>query len=162
YSLPLLVLASLLAAALLDELYTRSHRAMMRGALLVVILVLSVFALGRAIELTLLLRDDSRHQAEVWMQAHVPDGARGEIYQKPTYLPRFPPRLQVSFIEMPQRSLEQFQQRQPDFVVLSSASRKTTTHIWNPDWRKTRTVLLAVPEATRFIAALKKGALGYH
>jgi 4-amino-4-deoxy-L-arabinose transferase-like glycosyltransferase len=162
YSLPLLVLAALLAAAFLDELRVRSHRAVMRRTVFVVILLLSALGLSRAVELTLLLRNDSRHQAELWMKAHVPDGARGEMYQKPTYLPRFPRRLQVNFIEMPQRSIEHFEQRRPDFVVLSSASRKTTSHIWNPDWRTTRTVLLEVPEAMRFMAALKNGSLGYH
>lgn len=162
YSLPVVVLAAITAAVLLDELRVRSRPGAVRSAVLVATVLLSALSLSRAIELTLLLRDDSRHQAEVWMKTHVPDGARGETYQKPTYLPRFPRRLQVSFIEMPQRTVDQFQQRQPDFIVLSSASRRTTTHIWNPDWRKTRTVLLAVPEAVRFIGALKKGTLGYH
>jgi 4-amino-4-deoxy-L-arabinose transferase-like glycosyltransferase len=162
YSLPIVVLAALPAAALLDELRIRSRPGAVRTSLVVATLLLAALGLSRAIELTLLLRNDSRRQAEAWMTAHVPDGTRGEIYQKLTYLPRFPRRLHVTFIEMPQRSVEQFEQRQPDFVVLSSASRKTATHIWNPDWRTTQTVLLAVPEATRFIGALRKGGLGYH
>ena len=84
YSLPLVVLAALPAAALLDELRIRSHRRFVRATVLIVILGLGGLALSRAVELTLLLRNDSRRQAEVWMKAHLPDGARGEIYQKPT------------------------------------------------------------------------------
>jgi 4-amino-4-deoxy-L-arabinose transferase-like glycosyltransferase len=162
YSLPFLLPAATVAAALLDALRTRPRHAALRGGAAVLIVGLGVLALGRGIELDLLLRGDARHQAETWMRAHVPDGARGEIYQKPTYLPRFPRRLQVNYIAMEQRSVEEFQQRRPDYVVLSSASRKSISHIWNPDWRTTRTLLLEVPDAARFVAALRDGSLGYH
>ena len=63
---------------------------------------------------------------------------------------------------MPQRSIEQFQQRQPDFVMLSSASRKSVSEIKNPDWRTNRELLVAVPEATQFVKALQNDSLGYH
>ena len=162
YSLPFLVVAALLAAALLDGLHRRARQAVVRGSAAALILALGVLALGRGIELDLLLRGDSRHQAEAWMRTHLPDGARGEVYQKPTYLPRFPRRLQVNYVAMEQRSVADFQSRRPDFVVLSSASLKSISHIWNPDWRTTRTMLLEVPNASQFVVALRGGALGYH
>jgi hypothetical protein len=108
-----------------------------------------------------LLVTDSRYQAERWMAEHLPAGGRGEFYQKPVYLPRFDSRWNVAAVPIAERSVEGVRARRPDFVVLSSASRRSITHIWNPDWRTTRSLLAPRPQAIRFLAALEKGELGY-
>ncbi|MFI5396487.1 MAG: ArnT family glycosyltransferase [Candidatus Binatia bacterium] len=162
YCMPLFVVAVIPAAAfLMQELGRHAQRKLMRLGVLSVIGALSLLGVARGIELTLLLRNDSRRQAERWIQAHLSDGARGETYQKPTYLPRFARRLNVSFIEMPQRSIAEFRKRQPDFVVVSSASHDTISQVWNPDWQKTRTFALPVADAAQFVEALELGTLGY-
>jgi hypothetical protein len=62
---------------------------------------------------------------------------------------------------MPGRTIAAVRERGPDFIVISSASRRSITHIWNPDWRETRSLLLPAPEAVRLFAALQSGDLGY-
>jgi hypothetical protein len=84
-----------------------------------------------------------------------------EAYQKDTYLPRFRTGLELVNVPIEERTIRSFMARRPDFVVQSSASRMSITHIWNPDWRDTRELLKPVPGASELLAALESGALGY-
>ncbi len=161
YLLPLLVVAAVLAALLIEQLDARMPTKVARIAVRGVVLTLALLALARAIELDLLLETDARYQAEAWLEEHLPVGASGEVYQKPTYLPRFRKRWPVSLVPMEARTVHGIREREPDFIVLSSISRRSMFSVWNPDWRSTRTLLLREPEAARMIEAIENGSLGY-
>lgn len=161
YAMPFILLLVLLAAGLLGQMLDRSSK--LRWNRLAVALTVFVcgLSLARGIELNLLLRNDSRYQAERWLEAHVPSGARGEIYQKTTYLPRVGPPLSFSAVPIRQRSVAKLEERRPDFIVLSSASWDSISHIWNPDWRTNQQLLKPIPEAVQLLDELSGGKLPY-
>jgi len=161
YLLPLIVVAAVLASGLLARLYAGAGHGWGRAAVLAVCCLLAAVSLARAFELHWLLHTDSRYQAERWMRAHLASGAHGEVYQKPAYVPRFGTPVTAEWVPMPGRTIAAVRERGPDFIVISSASRRSITHIWNPDWRETRSLLLPAPEAVRLFAALQSGDLGY-
>lgn len=161
YAMPFILLLVLLAAGLLARLLEMNlGRSWSRVAASLVVL-LGGLSLARGVELTLLLRNDSRYQAERWLEAHLPAGARGEIYQKTTYLPRIQPPLEVDEIPIRERSVAGLEERRPDFIVLSSASWDSISHVWSPDWRTTQELLKPIPDAVRFLDALSSGELPY-
>jgi 4-amino-4-deoxy-L-arabinose transferase-like glycosyltransferase len=159
YVLPLLVIGSIVAAALVVRGFERGG--WLRRAVAVVGVGLAVLGLARAVELDVMLRTDPRYAAEAWMRTAVLPGARIEAYQKRAFLPRFPVHAVVQEVPAAQRTVAELVQRQPDFLVLSSQSRQSITHRWNPDWRTTRTLLVPIPGAVEWLAALERGALGY-
>lgn len=161
YVLPLIAVGTILIALLLIDLLRSARSSAARAAVVGVIALVATFGFARAVELNYLLRTDARYQAEEWIKTHIPSSAVGEYYQKVVYMPRFGDQPVTRLVPMPERTVGGLQQRQPDFVVLSSMSRKSITHIWNPDWKSTGTLLLPVPEAERLIAELKAGRLGY-
>lgn len=161
YLLPVTVIAAILAAALLARAFAAAAPGALRTAVAVVALVLAGLGLARAVELDWLLRNDPRYQAEAWLGQQMPAGARGEVFQKAVYLPRFDPRWAVHQVPIEERSIEGLHARRPDFIVLSGASRQSITHIWNPDWRTTRQLLTPDPNAKQFLTELESGALGY-
>ena len=156
YTLPLLVVAAVCAGAVCAD----AVRSSWRRTALVPVVCLSLFGLARAVEVDLLLRDDSRYQAEAWLASHAPPSSTVEIYQKPTYLPRLAG-LTVRAVPLPQRTVAGLAQRHPDFIVVSSASKRSITHRWNPDWREGRALLVGEPGAVEFLRALEGGALAY-
>ncbi len=156
YTLPFLVVAAVCAGAVCAA----ALRSAWRRAVLVPIVCLFLFGLARAGELDLLLRDDSRYRAEAWLASHASATSTVEIYQKPTYLPRLRG-LTVRAVPLPQRTVAGLAERHPDFIVLSSASKRSITHRWNPDWRQGRTLLVPEPGAVELLQALEGGSLGY-
>lgn len=160
YALPAILLVVLLLAGLLSQLLQATKGAA-RAAVALAVVLLAGLSLARAVELDLLLANDSRYAAEAWMRDHLPAGARGEAYQKPTYLPRPQPGTTLVRVAAAERSLAGLEQRRPDFLVLSSESRKSITHVWNPDWRTTGDLLVLLPEADVFLKRLKAGELPY-
>ena len=156
YTLPLLVVAAVCAGAVCAD----AMRSKWRHAALVPVVGLAVFGLARAVEVDLLLRDDSRYQAEAWLASHAPPTSTVEIYQKPTYLPRLPG-MTVRAVPLPQRTVTGLAERRPDYIVLSSASKRSITHRWNPDWRQGRTLLVPEPGAVELLRALEGESLGY-
>jgi hypothetical protein len=161
YILPLLALGAIVTALLLVDLFRAARTSQGRVVVAALIAMVAGFSFARAVELDYLLRTDARYQAEAWIAKHVPQAARGEYYQKAVYLPRFGEQPETRLVPMAERTVTGLQERQPDFVVLSSMSRKSITHIWNPDWRSTGTLLLPVPEAERLVDDLEAGRLGY-
>jgi hypothetical protein len=161
YTLPLIVLAALLAAAFLALVIEAVAAPGARRAITAVAVVLGVLGLARAVELNWLLTTDSRYAAEAWMANHLAPGSRGEVYQKPVYLPRFDAKWKVESVPIAERSIDGIEARNPDFIVLSSASPKSISHTWNPDWRTTRDLLAPRPDAVRFVEALLAGNLEY-
>jgi 4-amino-4-deoxy-L-arabinose transferase-like glycosyltransferase len=155
YTLPMIVLGALAAAAVLA-----ASAARWPGPAAVVISVLAAFGLVRAVELDLLLRNDSRYAAEAWMRTHLAPGTTVESYQKPVYLPRFDG-MAARFVPLSERSIAAIEARRPDVVVTSSAAKKGITHRWNPDWRRGNTLLVEAPPATALLQALERGDLPY-
>jgi dolichyl-phosphate-mannose-protein mannosyltransferase len=155
YTLPMTMLAGLCAGAMCAAAFTARPRVV--GPL---IAVLCVVALVRALELDLLLRDDSRYAAETWMRSNMTVGSTVEIYQKPVYLPRFDG-VALRSVPLADRSVAGLVERRPDFIVISSAAKKGITHRWNPDWRKGNTLLVESPDAASMLAALEGGQLPY-
>jgi hypothetical protein len=94
------------------------------------------------------------------METHLDSRARGEAYQKAVYLPRFD-KSRVESVPLDRRSIGGLAERAPEFIVLSSASFKSVSHRWNPDWRTTRNLLSPEPEAVRMVKALGDGSLDY-
>lgn len=161
YSLPVALLAILLASVFLAQLRAQAGGRAARAVLYGAIVTVAALSFARGIELDLLLRNDSRYQAEAWMRSHLQPGARGEVYQKPTYLPRFAGGVTAITVPIEARTISGLLARRPDFVVLSSASRQSISHRWNPDWRTSGTLLLEEPEAVRLLRALTREDLGY-
>jgi hypothetical protein len=161
YALPFILLLILLAAGLLGRALETSSQQRWHRLAMALTMFVGGLSLARGVELTLLLRSDSRYQAERWLETQLPPGARGEVYQKATYLPRVGPPLQVRSIPIRQRSIADLEERRPDFIVLSSASWDSISHIWNPDWRTTQQLLKPFPAAVQFLDELSEGKLPY-
>ncbi len=156
YTLPLMPILAITAAALLLRLVQSGRRA----AFLAVALLLAL-AGARAVEMNLLLRWDPRYDAEAWMAENLPRDSHVETYQKPVYLPRFAG-LDAKLVPLQERSVEAVLQRRPDVIVLSSASHKTIHHFWTADWRQgDGSLLTEVPAATEMLRALESGELPY-
>jgi hypothetical protein len=161
YTLPLQVVAVLLAAGLLQGLHEAAGERAARRAVLGMSILLVALGVARAGELHRLFWNDPRYQAEAWLRDHMPEGGRVEVYQKPAYLPRFGKEFSVVRVPLQDRSVAGLAARAPDLIVLSSASAKSITHTWNPDWRTTRTLLLPKLEAVEMRRALDAGVLPY-
>jgi hypothetical protein len=161
YLLPVTVIALLWVALALVAAQRLAPTGMARLAVRGVLAAIAVLSLARAVELNWLLVTDARYQAEAWMAANLPAAARAEVYQKAAFLPRFPAPLQAQLVPIGERTAAGLAARQPDAIVTSSASRKSITHIWTPDWRTTGTMLTPNPSAVEFLAALESGALPY-
>jgi 4-amino-4-deoxy-L-arabinose transferase-like glycosyltransferase len=161
YLLPVTIVALVWVAVALVAAQRLAPAGMARSALRVGLAAVAALSLARAVELNWLLTTDARYQAEAWMAANLPPTARTEVYQKAAFLPRFAAPLQSQFVPIGERTVDGLAVRQPDAIVTSSASRKSITHIWTPDWRTTGTMLTPNPAATEFLAALESGALPY-
>lgn len=160
YALPA-ILALLIVAAGFAAQLRAATAGTARVAVTAAIVLLAGVSLARAVELDLLLARDARYQAEAWIRDNLPAGSRGEVYQKQTYLPRPQPHTEVTQVPPGERSIAGLEERGPDFLVLSSASRKSISHLWNPDWRTTGDLLVLLPEADRMLRALHEGQLPY-
>ncbi len=154
YALPLFPILAVVAAAVCVAWIGR-----MRTIGMAVVSLLCLLGLARAIEVDFLMRTDSRYQAEAWVAQHVPAGSSVEFYQKPVYAPRFPA-LQARQIPLEERTIAGIENRRPDLIVVSSASRKGITHLWNPDWTK-GSLMIERPAARTFLDALESGKLSY-
>jgi hypothetical protein len=162
YLLPVSVVALILAGAVLAELWARAARTPARWMAGAALAGLAALSLARAVELNWLLATDARYQAEAWMAAHLPGGARAEVYQKPAFIPRFRGGIEGHFVPFDQRSRAALLERAPDAIVTSTASRKSITHSWTADWRETHSLLTAQPAAVDLLAGLEAGELPYH
>ena len=156
YVLPLLVIGSVCAGALCAAILQSKYRT----AAAVVVGAVCLLGVARAIELDLLLRDDTRYRAEAWMREHVASGSVVETYQKPAYLPRFVG-LNTKVVPLAERTIDGVTARSPTLIVTSSAAKQAITHRWNADWRKGHALLVAEPRAVELLTALESGALPY-
>jgi len=179
YVLPVTILATGFAAMALERLVALARERPAGHRLAgIVILAFAAYAVLRGADATRLLVQDTRYAVEHWLRANVPHGASIEVYQQPTYLPRFPATARVSTVPFEARSVAQFLSRGPDFVVTSSAAAAGITRKYPTDWQaadgKTQegVVSLAVGpsgqmrvleyESSReFLDGLEQGCLGY-
>lgn len=161
YLLPITVVAGILVSVTLARLQELARSGWERWAATAVAAAFALLSLARAVELDLLLANDSRYAAEAWMAAHLPRGATAEVYQKPAFVPRFRDGLEGRFVPMAERTIAGVDARHPDAIVLSSASHKSIDHVWTADWRETRSLLAPHPDATAFLDALEQGTLPY-
>ncbi len=161
YLLPVIVVAMIVIAHLLADLWAYAERRRARWVAGVALAAVAALGLGRAVELDALLQADARYQAEAWMAAHLPPGTRAEVYQKRAYLPRFRGGVTADFVPLDQRTRGALLGRRPYAIVTSSASRRSITHAWTADWRETRALLTPQPAAVDFLAALEAGQLPY-
>jgi hypothetical protein len=162
YLLPITALAAVLAGGCIADLWTWARHPLARRLVAAAAVALAALVLVRAVEVDWLLSTDSRYAAEAWLSAHAPPGARAEVYQKAAFLPRFGAGVSQAFIPLSERTRAGVLARQPDVIVISSASRKSITHRWATDWRATGELLTAAPPAVDMLNALDKGELPYH
>ncbi len=101
-------------------------------SLLAAIVLLYTVAYGW--DVVRMLRQDPRYAAEQWMGDHARPGAVVEVYQRPTYLPRFSERLDVREVPFEERTSEGLLARRPDYVVLSSAGIAGVYVKYREDW----------------------------
>lgn len=160
YLLPVTFVGCVLVAAASAALWEAARRPLARAAAGAAIAGLVLWSLARAVELDWLLTSDARYQAEAWMAAHLPAGARVEVYQKAAFVPRLDG-FAGGYVPIGERSLAGLTARQPDAIVTSSASHKSITHTWAADWRETRNMLAPAPPAIEMLTALESGALPY-
>jgi hypothetical protein len=161
YLLPMTVVACVWIAIALARATAVARQGLPRLAAQALVGGLAALALGRAIEIDWLLATDARYQAEAWMAANLPPGARAEVYQKLSFLPRFRAPVTAAYVPIEHRTLAGLAARQPDAIVTSSASYQSINQVWAPDWRETRTLLKPDPAAGEFLAALEAGQLPY-
>jgi hypothetical protein len=161
YLLPVVVVGTIVLAALLSDVsartWPRGWRRVVNGALAAV----AILSLARGIETVSLLQTDARYEAEAWIAATLPRGARVEVYQKPAFLPRIGQGLTAEFVPIEQRSRAGVLARRPDAIVTSSASHKSITHTWAADWRQSGGLLSPQPDAVDLLRALEGGELPY-
>jgi hypothetical protein len=165
YTMPLLfsllVMGSAAGGVLLDRIQRLANLRVRRIAIAGAVAALG-FALLPAIEIDHLLMNDPRYAAEDWLAAHVRAGGRVEIYQPPKRLPRFSRDFEVSTISLEERTVEQFLERRPDVVVLSSRGDAGLTGRRNPDWQLGDPLLIHLKPTKKFFELLHGEKLGYH
>jgi hypothetical protein len=164
YTMPLLfcllLMASAAAGALLDGISRLANARARRIAISGAVAVLAL-ALLPAIEIDHLLINDPRYAAERWLSDHLPPGSRVEVYQPAKRLPRFSPELEVATVPLQKRTVEQFLERQPDVVVLSSGGDAGLAGMRNPDWQLGEPLLVNAESNKRFFELLRGEKLEY-
>jgi hypothetical protein len=113
------------------------------------------------VEVVRLLARDPRYEAEEWLRAVAYRSARIEVYQPPTYLPRFAVGQTVARIPVVQRTLAAFAERRPDLVVLSGGGRAGLTGSYARDWQPGKPLFADSEAAQHFFEELRAGRLGY-
>jgi len=174
YLMPLTLVATMFAGVSLGALVEKGAGSRWRRPL-AALFVLYIFAYGW--DINRMLKGDGRYQAERWIAAQAGTGASVEVYQNPTYLPRFPSTVRVDSIDFDARTIEEFKKRNPDFVVLSSAGLSGVSVQYKQDWHESGETEQGFVEGKKsatgvvmsyqrranaeFLSALADGSLGY-
>ncbi len=132
YVLPITVAGAMLAGIALATLAGPGRAALPRRLLAVAALV---FLAAYGLDVDRMLAGDGRYGAERWLAANLQPGHRIEVYQRPTYLPRFPPQAEVTMVEFEQRGPAQLVEREPDFIIISSAGISGVSVRYKTDWQ---------------------------
>ena len=174
YVLPISVLACMFAGIGLARLAAVGSQVLPRRAMA---LAAGVFLIVYGWDVNRMLAYDGRYAAEQWLRANLGPGHSVEVYQRATYLPRFPAEASVAEIDYEQRGVQQFRSRNPDYVVLSSAGLSGVTVRYKDDWNSAapppdqyqaaqRSITGQVMNYKRtanvaFLESLTTGSLGY-
>jgi len=130
YVLPVSVMGSMLVAVAVGRLFdvsVRGYRTYPLGILAIAVTILY------GLDVTRMLVFDSRYPAEAWLRQHA--AARTvEVYQRATYLPRFPSSIHVDHVPLSERDTNGLEERSPDFVLLSSAGSGGVSVRYRTDW----------------------------
>ena len=133
YVLPLSLLACVFAGVALAALVS-ARRAVLSSRIMAALLLTAALLYG--LDVDHMLVSDGRYPAERWLQDNAEPGQHVETWQRATYLPRIPPELVHDEIEFSERNRSAFEQRQPDFVVVSQASLGGITVRYSNDWQQ--------------------------
>ncbi|HYC01415.1 MAG TPA: glycosyltransferase family 39 protein [Candidatus Limnocylindrales bacterium] len=174
YLLPVSVMAAMFAGIGIAALVQNGRGTQWRRPLAALALL---FVAAYGWDVNRMMSGDGRYDAEAWLREQLDPHERVEVYQDPTYLPRFPQWARVDTVEFDQRNIEDFRKRQPDFVVLSSAGLSGVSVQYKQDWQESDGAIEGYTPAkkstggvvmsyskdanTEFLAALDSGALGY-
>ncbi len=174
YLMPITLIATMFAGISLGTLLERGTGSWWRRSL-AALLLLYIFAYGW--DVNRMMKGDARYQAENWITAEAGEGARIEVYQNATYLPRFPDSIKVDNVDFEARTVEEFRKRSPDFIVLSSAGLSGVSVQYKQDWHESEDTEQGYIEGKKsaagivmtyqrranveFLAALADGSLGY-
>jgi len=132
YVLPITVVAAMTSGIAVDALFA-ARRLQTLAATLAAAALLWMTVYGA--EVNRMLVHDARYAAESWLTTHVADGDVIEVYQRPTYLPRFPARARVAAVPFDQRTIEGIAARRPQWIVLSSAGLSGVSVAYRTDWK---------------------------
>lgn len=151
YILPLAMLLAIFAGAFLVALARIGRVGKM--AVAVVLLI----SLASAASVDHLLVRDPRYAAEAWLRQNA-RGRTVEVYNRATFLPRFPPDVTVSQPKFTKITVQGIAERRPDFVLLNMADvGRVTGH-----YDVFEIGVKRRPENEAFLRALLDGDLGYH
>lgn len=131
YVMPLSLLACLPAGIALARVASEGRGAAVRR---VVAGLLCLYMAAYGLDVCRMLGGDGRYRAEAWLEANLSDGQRVETYQRPTYLPRLPAKASHVAVDFYDRSIEGLRNRDPDYIVLSSAGIAGFSVKYSSDW----------------------------
>lgn len=176
FLLPQAVLSSLYVGIAADALMFRTQRAL---AGRIAVAVVALLALHNCLAVSAAMLADPRYDAEAWMRAHIPPGARIETYGQNAFLPRFPRSARVTRVSDKPLNLrnplpgvtevrapyDAILERGPRFIVVNrwwigpylGAPPQQPGHLWPP----IRQAQTSDASATRLFMDLKKGRLPY-
>ncbi|HWO42413.1 MAG TPA: glycosyltransferase family 39 protein [Candidatus Eisenbacteria bacterium] len=80
-----------------------------------------LYAFAYGFNVNYLMMRDARYQAEAWIRANLPAGARVETYSQPAYLPRLPRAVNSYRTEFDDQTVSSLSARSPDYVILTGA-----------------------------------------
>jgi hypothetical protein len=172
YVLPLVFVATLFAGVALERLLRAGRARALRAG---VALAAAAYAIGYGWDVNRMLAGDARYDAEAWLATLSP-GAQIEIYQRPTYLPRFPAHLRAGRVSFDEIDTAAFRLRRPDYVLISTAGIGALTTSYSEDWQEAgdddgelvpgrrlgeRVLTYQHRRNRKFLASLVSGRLGY-
>ena len=151
YILPLAMLLMIFAGAFFVAV---SRLGKVATAAVAVVLLTSV-AYGASVDYA--LRHDPRYTAEMWLRQHA-RGRTVEVYNRATFLPRFPEDVNVSRPKFTKITQQGVSERRPDFILLNMADvGRVTGH-----YDVFEVGVKRRAENVAFLDALLNEQLGYH
>jgi hypothetical protein len=132
YVLPLTVVAAMTAGVAIGALLDAER---LRAAARIVAFAALAWIAVYGLEVDRMLAHDARYAAEGWLATHGRAGEVVEVYQQPTYLPRFPSFLRVDAVPFEERTVEGLEKRRPDWIVLSSSGLSGVSVAYRKDWQ---------------------------
>ncbi len=132
YVLPVSVLGAVSAGIALGALLEgRQLRPLRLGIAVLAFVYIAVYGF----DVSQMMVRDGRYRAEDWLAQNLGPEDSVETYQRPTYLPRFERSAHIERVAFMDRTINAFAERNPDYVVLSSAGISGITVKYKTDWQ---------------------------